>query len=117
MANYKVRLTSNGKTDSATAATLEGAMAVAKAFEVEQAGNPDAYTSIYELDGTNAGFGTCHHTRWLGQKFGPPDTRSPIERILRAQLRAGVRVTFIDEGDVWQVEPAGMDERYPARAA
>ena len=100
-ARYKVRLT-NGRTHTALAATLDGALALARAFEVEQAGNPDAYTTIHELDGTNAGFGTCVHRRWMGEKFGPRDTRHPMQVLFRKAVQSGARVTLIDELGTWQ---------------
>lgn len=95
--SFKVYLTEGTVTNSARAETLDGALAVAKAFEVQHFNDRDCSTAVW----SNAKGGYVQQWRG-GVQFGPKDTRHPMLAMLQAAKRAGCRVyvTELREGEL-----------------
>jgi hypothetical protein len=114
LAPYRIRFSLDGTSSHAPAATEAGALAVSKAFQFQNAGNPDAYASVHELDGSNAGIGRKVSDWWGGERFGPKDQAHPMERLMRKAIRSGARVTIIADGDRWEFGDDFAGERIAA---
>ena len=113
---YAIHFAENGVTSTATAQTYGAAEAVALAFERQHAGDREAYCAIYGLDGSNAGLGQRIHHWWGGERYGPRDTRSAMEKLFRKAVRSGARVTLIDGTGTWHINAVTSFERKGAGA-
>src|SRR4051794_24129964 len=95
--SFKVFLTLGSETNSARAETLAGALAVAKAFELQHFDNRDAQTGVWDND-----TGRYVH-KWIGATvFGPRDARRPMECLMTRAIRSGERVVISDGHDTWR---------------
>ena len=103
--NFKIHLTLNGETSSATSLTLGAAEAVVEAFEQQQVGNKEAHAEIRELDGSI--LGKRIYYRWLGAR--PPRRNvNPIVEIYSRALRAGCPIVVGDERGIFELAPGSV---------
>lgn len=105
--NFRIHLTLNGETSTATSLTLGAAEAVVRAFEVEHAGNKEALAEIRELDGSI--LGTRVYSWWGGARVGPKDARHPMQALMQRAIRAGCRVVVGDcDRGVVEIAPGSI---------
>lgn len=99
---YRLYLKAPGISETVPAVTLDGALAVAKAFEIKHAGNRDAYTQVWDREQAAKPV----YSRWMGEAFGPKDTRHPAEKLFRKAVRSGARVVLVDDLGTWEINAA-----------
>lgn len=97
---HRFSLCLDGETVCCTAMSEAAALAVVRQFELAHAGNREAYASVYSID--DIGLSQRLYSWWGGERFGPRDTRHPMERLMRKAVRSGARVTIMADGDCWR---------------